>query len=206
MDSKNGKEGLKSDPEITNLEQLLDRIESAAEGGEQVSIKEILESVGSRSFGPMILLAGLVILAPLIGDIPGVPTIMALFVLLTAGQLLFRQNHFWLPSWMTKRSVEQDKLRQSMKWLRYIGRFFDKISKPRLTELTQESKLYAIAVACILVALAIPIMEVVPFSANIAGIALTAFGLSLITRDGLMALVAFTFTVLAFVVVIVNVA
>lgn len=205
MDSKNTDEGIKSDTEITTLEQLLDRIESAADGEGQVSIEAIMESVGSRSFGPMILLAGLIILAPLIGDIPGVPTIMSLFVLLTAGQLLFRRKHFWLPDWMMKRSVERDKLRRSMKWLRYIGRFFDKISKPRLTELTQDAKLYAIAVACIFISLVIPIMEVVPFSANIAGIALTAFGLSLITRDGLMAVIAFTFTALAFIFVIVNI-
>ena len=39
-----------------------------------------------------------------------------------------------------------------------------------------------------------PVMEVIPFSANAAGAALTAFGLSLIARDGLLALIAFTFT------------
>ncbi len=39
-----------------------------------------------------------------------------------------------------------------------------------------------------------PVMEFIPFSANIAGIALTALGLSVITRDGLLALIAFGFT------------
>ena len=37
-------------------------------------------------------------------------------------------------------------------------------------------------------------MEVVPFSANGAGIVLTIFGLSLIARDGLLALIAFVLT------------
>jgi len=36
-------------------------------------------------------------------------------------------------------------------------------------------------------------MEVIPFSANAAGAAITAFGLSLIARDGLLALVASVF-------------
>ncbi len=202
MDPKNTNEGLESDPDITNIEQLLDRIEGAADGEGQVSMEEIMDSVGSRSFGPMILLAGLIVLVPIVGDIPGVPTIMSLFVLLTAGQLLFRRRHFWLPSWMMKRSVERDKLRRSLRWFRPVGRFFDKLSKPRLTELTQDSRLYVVAVATIFIAFLMPIMEVIPFSANIAGVALTAFGLSLITRDGLMALIAFTFTALAFAVVI----
>ena len=40
-----------------------------------------------------------------------------------------------------------------------------------------------------------PVMEVIPFSASGAGAALTAFGLALIARDGLMALLALIFTV-----------
>ncbi len=42
-----------------------------------------------------------------------------------------------------------------------------------------------------------PAMDFVPFTANIAGVALTAFGLSIITRDGLLAVGALVFTVLA---------
>jgi hypothetical protein len=42
-----------------------------------------------------------------------------------------------------------------------------------------------------------PLMDFVPFTANIAGAALTAFGLSIIARDGLMAIGAFAFTALA---------
>ena len=39
-----------------------------------------------------------------------------------------------------------------------------------------------------------PAMEFVPFSANIAGAAFTAFGLALIAYDGRLALLAFVFT------------
>ena len=44
------------------------------------------------------------------------------------------------------------------------------------------------AVGCVLTAAATPLMELVPFSANVAGIAVTSFGLALIAADGLMAL------------------
>jgi hypothetical protein len=46
-----------------------------------------------------------------------------------------------------------------------------------------------------LISLAMPVMEVIPFSASGAGAALTAFGLALIARDGLTALFALIFTV-----------
>lgn len=38
-------------------------------------------AVGRRSFGPTLLLAGLVTLAPIVGDIPGVPVLIRWFAL-----------------------------------------------------------------------------------------------------------------------------
>ena len=50
------------------------------------------------------------------------------------------------------------------------------------------------AVICMAVAAAMPLMEVIPFSANGAGLALMAFGLAIVARDGLLALMAFLAT------------
>lgn len=52
----------------------------------------------------------------------------------------------------------------------------------------------AVAIAAILIAAGMPLMEVVPFSANLAGVALTTFGLALLFRDGLLALAGFVIT------------
>ncbi|NKE71660.1 exopolysaccharide biosynthesis protein [Candidatus Manganitrophus noduliformans] len=185
------------DRKLTNLEQLLDRIEKAADD-DRVSLDAILDVVGRSSFGPLLLVAGLVTLAPIIGDIPGVPTIVAVFVLLTAGQLLFRREHIWLPRWLLKRSVARNKLCKALGWLRRPARFVDRLLRPRLTIFTQGAGIYAVAIGCIVIAAAMPVMELVPFSANGAGAALTAFGLSLIARDGLLALLAFLFTAATF--------
>jgi len=185
---------MSNDQQPTNLEQLLDRIGEAAHDGDQVSFGRILELIGRRSFAPLLLLAGLITVSPIIGDIPGVPTIIGVFVLLIAGQLLFRREHFWLPRWLLKRSVAGEKLRKALTWLRSPARFIDRFLRPRLTLFTHSTGVYAIAMVCIVIAAAMPGMEVVPFSANGAGAALTAFGLSLIAHDGLLALLAFVFT------------
>ena len=42
-----------------------------------------------------------------------------------------------------------------------------------------------------------PLMELVPFSATTAGVALAAFGLAVIAHDGLLALLAFLATAIA---------
>jgi hypothetical protein len=180
--------------ELTNLEQLLDRIDEAANDREYVSLDAILQAVGRRSFGPVLLVAGLVMFAPIIGDIPGVPMIMGVLVVLTIGQLLFRREHFWLPRWLLKRSVAQDKLRKALRWLCPPARFVDRLVRPRLPMFTHGTGMYVMAIVCIVIAAATPAMELVPFSANGAGAALIAFGLSLVAHDGLLALLAFLFT------------
>lgn len=179
-----------------NLEQMLDRFTQAkrVENTDQVSLGGVLHEVGRRSFAPLLLVPGIVTLLPVVGDIPGVPTLMALLVLLVAVQLLFRAQHFWIPKLLLNRSVSKNKLDKAVSWSRRPARFLDKFLKPRLAFLTHGPGIVAVALACIAIALAMPPMEVVPFTANGAGLALTLFGLSLMAHDGLLAVLAFAMT------------
>ncbi len=183
--------------EPANLEELLDKIEEAADqGSDHITLEDILNVVGRRSFGPLLLVAGIITLAPVIGDIPGVPSIMGMIVFLIAIQLLLRIEHFWLPGWLLKRSIEQKKLKKGLKWVRKPAQFIDRYVKQRLNKFTTGTATYVIAIVCMIIALAMPVMELVPFSANGAGLALTAFGLSIIGHDGLLAIIAFSFTII----------
>lgn len=174
----------------TTLTRLLDRIGEADRDEGRISLDAILDAVGRRSFGPFILLAGVVTLTPLVGDIPGIPTLMGVLVVLSAGQLLVGRNHVWLPDWLLNRSVPEEKLEKALEWMRKPAGWIDRILRPRLTALVQGAGVYVIATVSLLIALALPPMELVPFSANGGGLALTALGLALIAHDGLMALVA----------------
>ena len=184
--------------DLTTMQQLLDRIAEAEtrSEGQETSLGTILETIGPRSFGPLVLLAGLITLVPVIGAIPGVPTIMGIIVMLTAGQMLFGRQEFWLPQTLLKRSVKQDNLDKTVRFSRPAARFVDRIFKPRLTNLIKGPGLYLIAVACVLISAALPVMELVPFSALSAGAALAAFGIALVARDGLLALIAMVITLI----------
>lgn len=189
--------------EITNLEEMLDRIyESANEEG-RVSLGTIVESVGDRSFGPLLLMVGVIMTSPLSG-MPGVPTTMGALVLLIAGQLLFRRDHFWLPRWVLRRSMEQSRVRRAIDWLRPLARFVDRWLRPRLPAFIRGISIYLISLVCAVIAAVMPMMELVPFSAHLAGLALTAFGLALISRDGLLALLAFLAISVSFAVLFYN--
>jgi hypothetical protein len=190
--------------EPSDLEEMLARMSDAAESKQEVSLGDVLDAIGHRSFGPLLLLPGLVTLAPIVGDIPGVPTLMGAVVILTSAQLLFRREHFWLPRWLLERSVASDKLRKSARWLQRPARFVDRMLRPRMGTLVHGAGVYVIALVSIAIALLTPAMEVVPFSANGAGLVLTAFGLALISRDGLLALLALVIAGVTFAAVLLN--
>uniref|UniRef100_UPI003567DEB6 exopolysaccharide biosynthesis protein n=1 Tax=Halomonas sp. TaxID=1486246 RepID=UPI003567DEB6 len=97
----------RSDPAPSNLSTLLDMLESTGGLPDSVSLDAILDTLGRRSFAPFLLIAGLVTLAPLIGDIPGVPTLMASLVALSAAQILVGRDRVWLPQWLLERRVSR---------------------------------------------------------------------------------------------------
>lgn len=183
--------------EVSSLYQLLDHIAELARRRQRVSLEQVVRAVGQRSFAPLLLLAGIILFSPLSG-IPGVPTLMAILVLLVALQLLLGRQHFWLPQWILKRSVSDKKLRKALHWLRKPAQFIDRWLQPRLVFLVRRAGTYVIAAICAVIALALPMMELVPFSATIAGMALTAFGLALVAQDGALALFAFAVTAFVF--------
>jgi hypothetical protein len=192
----------KSKPQ--NLEELLDCLGDAQSKDGKVSIASLLQTIGRRSFGPVLLFAALVMSAPVIGDIPGVPVMAGLMILLVAVQLLLHRDHVWLPQWLLRRSAASDNVDRAVKKLRKPARFIDRFLRHRLDWLTKGGMAQLILAVCILTSCATPFMELVPFSANVAGAALTAFGLALIANDGVFALVGYAITILVAVVVVVG--
>ncbi|MBE0465329.1 MAG: exopolysaccharide biosynthesis protein [Halomonadaceae bacterium] len=188
--------------EATNLTELIQTMEQMERDAPRVSVDDIVNAVGRRSFGPLLLIAGLITLAPIIGDIPGMPTLMAALVLLVSTQLLAGRKTFWLPKWLLNRSVSRKGFDKAIHALKKPAQWIDNLLGVRLKWMTGYAGIRATALACLLVALAMPPMEFIPFSANGAGLALTLFGLGLVARDGLVLSLGFLITTATFVAIL----
>ena len=81
------------------------------------------------------------------------------------------------------------------KSLRPVARAIDRAIRPRLTFLTQRPTSYVIAVVCVMIALTVPPLELVPFVDIPLWAALVAFSLALVAHDGLLAIAAFVLTI-----------
>lgn len=179
------------------MAEVLKRMSQSTPQDGRVSLETMLHALGRRSFGPIILVGGLLTLAPVIGDIPGVPTLIGIVVFLLSVQFIAGRECPWLPRWLLARSASAQKVHKALAWLDKPARAIDRFLRPRLTGLTEGPAVRWIAASCTAISAAMPAMELVPFSANIAGAALTIFGLSLVAHDGLLALLGILLTVSA---------
>ena len=187
-----GRQGGSDEPLQTVLERALD----AAEGHEEVSVGDLMEEFGSRSFGPVLVLFGLLALFPPIGAVPGIPIVLGAALLLFAVQFAVGRDRLWLPGRLERVSFARERLEKadekSRRWLERVDRVF----KERLTFATGKVAERAAAVASVLHAFLMIPLEFVSLVA-LPGVALTAFGVGLMARDGLFMLVAFAATAAA---------
>ncbi|MCL7752087.1 exopolysaccharide biosynthesis protein [Guyparkeria hydrothermalis] len=167
-----------------NLGDLLQRIAQVASDRDEVYLATIMDALGTRSFGPVLLLIGVILVSPLSG-LPGMPTTMGIGLVLISLQLVMGREAFWLPRWLLQRHVASHRLQGALEWLDRPARFIDWWLRPRLSLLASNGGAIVIAAVCLLLGLSMPVMELVPFSATAAGLAVVAFGLALVAIDGL---------------------
>ncbi|WP_043316688.1 exopolysaccharide biosynthesis protein [Microbulbifer sp. HZ11] len=178
---------------IQNLSQLVQQLEAMAESSDHITLDKVLDAMGDRSFAPVILLAGLILFSPLSG-IPGMPTLMGILLLLISTQMLMLRHHLWLPQWLLTRTIPKSPLMHGLSWIEKPAAHLDRWLRPRLGIMVYRAGSLATAGICSVIALLLPLMEIIPFSASLAGLALIAFGLALVARDGALELLAFALT------------
>lgn len=180
-----------------DLEGLLADLDRAAStNGAKVSVGEIMDTIGKRSFGPLLLLGGLLGMTP-VSAVPTAPSIIALITILVSVQLLFGRESVWIPRFLEKLSVKADRVKKTVKVSRKPARIVDRMVKPRLEALTRPWADRVVALVCMLVAMVVPPLELLPFVAFVPSMAIATFGLGLIARDGLLVLTAFVISTTA---------
>ena len=187
-----------------NVCGILDRLAEIGDENDEVSIGDIVGAFGSRSYGPVLLIPALIGVSP-IGGIPGVPTLLAVTLLLIAVQLVFGKTHLWLPGVIKCRSVEGEKLVNSAEDMEKVGKWMDKLFHGRLEMFTGPTAARIAAGVIAALCLAVPPLELLPFAVALPMAVIAAFGVALIVRDGLLMLVAFLGSGFAFYILLTQV-
>lgn len=173
------------------VEEVLGELDELAASHRRVSIGDVLDDFGPRSFGLFILIPPLIELSP-IGGIPGLPTFLALIIAITAAQLFLGKDHVWMPKFIQRRSVSGRRLHKAVGKLRVVAHWLDGRSHGRLEPLTQGVWTRVAAVVIIALCCTVLPLEFIPFASSAPMLAIAAFGLALTVRDGALMLIALT--------------
>ena len=174
--------------QVRNLRTLLQSLCSETEG-DSVSVGDLLNAVGRRSYGPVILLLGFIAISPLT-IIPGASVLVALITLIFTLQMVFGRPYPWIP----KKALEFSFPRKHMvsgvemadKYVVQIDRFL----KPRLGFLTRPPFVNLVALACVGAALVTLPLSFIPFGPVVPSLTILRFGLAITARDGFIIILA----------------
>lgn len=175
--------------EPQSVEEVLGELDELAAAQRRVCIADVLDDFGSRSFGIFILIPPLIEFSPL-GGIPGVPSLLALVVAITAAQLFIGKEHVWMPQFIQSRSISSRRLHRALMRLRGMAHWLDERSHNRLESLVEGIWVRIAAAIIIVLCCAVPPLELLPFASSLPMLPIAAFGLALTVRDGMLMAIA----------------
>ncbi|APE27582.1 exopolysaccharide biosynthesis protein [Aurantiacibacter gangjinensis] len=164
---------------------ILDRLEELAKDQDDVTVGRIVNTFGPRTFGPAIMLPAMLEITPL-GAVPGMPTVLAVIILLVAAQKMLGRTCLWLPGIITNRTIGDETLAKSTSKLRGIAGWLDRHFHRRWMFMTQTPFSQIAAGIVVLLCLIVPFLEVLPFASSVPMIAIAGFGLAVLVRDGVL--------------------
>lgn len=173
---------------VNNLESLLKSLCDRT-SGDTVSVRDLLEAVGRRAYGPLLTLLGFVAVSPLT-IVPGANSIVAIVILLIALQMAFGKKYPWVPSKILNFEFPREQLLKGVKGATGYVRPVDALLAPRFTFLTEPPFAMLIALICVAAALVTIPLSFVPLGPIVPSLAVLLFGLGVTARDGVVILLA----------------
>ena len=167
------------------VEDVLDELRQTADDEGEVSVGDAVAAFDERGYGPFLFVPALIEISP-IGGIPGISTLLALIIVIFAGQIAWGREHMWLPGFLSRRSVSDDKLKRSLDKIAPAARWLDRWFHERLAQLTTPAAIRIAAAIIVLLCLGVPPLELIPFASTAPMTAIAMFGLAFTLRDGLL--------------------
>jgi hypothetical protein len=168
------------------LATVLEQIREAT-SGDSVSFGEFIDALGQRAYGPMMLVPAIIAVAPT-GAIPGMSVVTGTLIFLLAAQLLIGRASPWLPGSLLRFSFSRNKLVAAIERTQGFIALVDRLLSPRLTFLVGFPVNRLAALACIVLALTMFPLALLPFAVAIPGTTIAIIALGLTARDGAVVL------------------
>lgn len=174
------------------VEDVLDKTDALLEGRKDyLEVAELMDELGVQSIAAVLVAPSLALVSPLSG-IPLFSSACGITIALISGQMLMGRRHLWLPDFLSRRTLSAEATQKATRRLRRVAAWLDRKFKKRFQSLLTPPFLRVIQVICLLCGLMMPVLEVLPFTSSILGAVVALLAVSMLTGDGLIALVTVT--------------
>lgn len=153
--------------------------------GETIRLGALIQSLGSRAFGPTILICALPEALPL--PIAGVSAIIGIPLVIFSTQLLLGFSSPKLPKWLANRTLKRRDFERIIRAILYHLRRFEHIIRPRWQFAT--TPLAERLLGLLFLVLAFVIVLPIPLGNFLPAIAIVMISLGLIEADGVLVVV-----------------
>ncbi len=149
-----------------------------------VTVREVTDALGDRSFGLVLMVLALPAWIPVLP--PGVPSLFGAAIVAIAAQMIVGRPVPWLPGFAARLSLPSDRFRRLVEraapWLARV----ETVCRPRLRSVTGgiPARMIALWIAILALAICVP----VPMTNSGPALSIAVIALGLLERDGLIVL------------------
>lgn len=154
--------------------------------GQCVTVHEIRDALGERSFATLLLFFALVNLLPLP---PGTTLVLGLPLMLVALQMVSGRQSVWLPEFLLSRSLTADQFRKLAEKMLPRLQWLESVVRPRYWPFGN-SRLAERVIGVVALVLGTVVTLPIPFGNWFPALACALFGLALAERDGIVLVAA----------------
>ena len=173
--------------QTTTLTSIVDDLRQA-NGGDTVSIGEIVDAFGHRGFGALLGVPALISISPL-GAVPGASFVIAIILILVGAQLALGRQYPWLPDMIRNRTVSADKVDRGTAVMRRWSQRIDRWLHERLQLLVAGPANRLMALASVVLAISFFPVILIPWGVVLPSLIILLFAVAIIARDGVSALI-----------------
>lgn len=167
------------------VQEILERMRGAIVGP-SVSVETLIRAMDPAVQPVLLLLPAMILVTPLSG-IPGLSSLGGLTIALVAVQMLLGRPTIWFPAVILRRHLSAQRLLRALEKLDRPARFIDRRSLARAGWFFAFPGRPLALSTCIICGVAMPFLELVPFSATVLALVVTILAAALLVRDGLLA-------------------
>ncbi|MBM2576213.1 exopolysaccharide biosynthesis protein [Jannaschia sp. Os4] len=168
------------------VEGVVEQIDAVVEENEQVSVRDVVQGLGERSFGPILLVTAVAMILP-VGMIPGVPAVIGAILAVVGWQVLNGRDGIRLPDFIAKRCVPADKLEASVEKAKPWARKLGDLAGHRWEGLTQSGAvLHASGVVLMVIGATMVALGAIPGLPAALAVPVAVYGLGLTANNGVL--------------------